>query len=128
MPKTLKIIAVVLFIALGACFAGTANANETIKKTVTVFHSPYCPHCHHLLAFIDSTLKDKYPNVKFDLKDTTQPSTEYIWNAFKKAYGVPLSQTGVPQTYIDGEIVLGFGTAETTGQQIINLIEKEANE
>jgi glutaredoxin len=125
MLKNLKVIAMVLFVACGACFAKTANASSDINKTVTIFYSPTCPHCHHLMDFVKKDLLKKYPNVRFNMKDTTKNGTKAIWDIFKRSAGLPLSQNGVPQTYVEGELVLGFGTPQTTGQQIIKLIEKE---
>lgn len=122
--KKIKVLAMALFIAIGATLA-TTSTSQAAEKKVTIFYSPTCPHCHHLLDFADSTLKKKYPTVKFDLKNTTDRSVIAEWNKFKRGANLNTNNYGVPQTYIANELVLGFGRPETTGKQIINKIDNK---
>jgi glutaredoxin len=124
MLNKIKIIAVVLLIAAGNILATTQTA-EAQDKTVTIFYSPTCPHCHHLMAFVKSTLKDQYPTVTFDFKNTNERKNIYTWQTYKQGAGLDLSNYGVPQTYIGDELIMGFGKPETTGKQIIEAIENK---
>ena len=124
MIKKIRLIAVILFIALGACLVSSPSEAQ-IKDTVTIFYSPTCPHCHHLMKFVDSTLVKLYPTIKFDLKNTQESKNMHTWNTFKQDAGLDLQNYGVPQTYIGDDLILGFGTPETTGKQIIRAIESK---
>ena len=48
-----------LLALMGCVFVGNANAAD-----ITIYYSPTCPHCHHALDFIGTTLIYEYNDLK----------------------------------------------------------------
>jgi glutaredoxin-like YruB-family protein len=69
------------------------------KHTVTVFSTPTCPYCYMVKDYLRSK------NVEFEDIDVARNQEQAI--AMVQRSG----QMGVPQIWIDDEVVVGFNTA-----------------
>ncbi len=70
------------------------------SHTVKVFSTPTCPYCHMAKDYL------KAKNVTFEDIDVTQNRDQAM--AMVKKSG----QMGVPQLWIDDEVVIGYDTAK----------------
>ena len=68
------------------------------KHTVKVFSTPTCPYCHMAKDFLKSK------NVEFEDIDVSQDRMQAMQMVQKSG------QMGVPQLWIDGQVVVGFDT------------------
>jgi len=111
----LAIFAVTLFGAPVLCFA------QEHEVDLYFFYGESCPHCGKEEIFLDKLEKEiSYLNIhRFE-----------VWND-KEAQAVlyelsrisNLNPRGVPITIIGSKVTYGFGTDETTGEEIMHLIE-----
>ncbi len=97
-----------------------ANSEQVVK----VFFSPYCPHCHHLNNFIDAELKDKYPSVAFEMHDISDDAERQVLRQYLSMSGLDPNRIGTPTVFVGADYLIGFRSPETTGVQLINLIDK----
>jgi glutaredoxin len=97
-----------------------ANSEDIVQ----VFHSPYCPHCIELKKFIKSDLRDKYPTVVFEMHDVTQDSERGAFTEALKTANLDPNTSGVPFVLINNEHLIGFRSPETTGETLINMIDR----
>jgi thiol-disulfide isomerase/thioredoxin len=97
----------------------TAQAGNV---TVYFFYSTTCSHCHEESIFL-TNLESRYPSVEIKrFAVDVSPSNAELLEKFMKAHDVP-PLSGVPQTYIGDDVVLGYTNYETTGK----LIEAKIN-
>jgi glutaredoxin-like YruB-family protein len=68
------------------------------KHTVKVFSTPTCPYCHMAKDFLKSK------SVEFEDIDVSQDRVQAMQMVQKSG------QMGVPQLWIDGQVVVGFDT------------------
>lgn len=99
---------------------GITPNEDTIS--IYFFYSKTCPHCRGEEEWFESTLKKKYDNIHIYAFE----ATGNIENANKlekvvNHYGV--DSNGVPVTVIGKQVVVGWGNKETTGSNIIDIIE-----
>lgn len=108
--------------------AVTENATTDTEEKVefVLFHSEACPHCRAEISFIEKKLKPEYgDHVDFKLyevsksEENQQLFSQYIY--FYKAQG-----GGVPVTFIDGEVIYGYGDDKTSGKHLMEVIENKA--
>lgn len=106
------------------------NVNFENEKKIdyALFYSDTCPHCHAEIQFINKVLMtekyEKYLNFKFyNIYDekTKEIMTEYSYN-FK------VDIKGVPIAFIADKVISGFGTEDTTGKDILKIIDKKIAE
>ena len=80
-----------------------------------------CPHCAQEKPFLEE-LKQKYPELivkEFEVYYNRE--NQELFQKIAQAYKTSIQ--GVPTTFIGKDFVVGFGTKETTGKQIENLIQ-----
>jgi glutaredoxin len=82
-----------------------------------VFFHPDCPHCHDAIAF----LKAK-PDVAFVLHDVSTPASEHLLSMVAAQHGIAEAELGVPLFVFGDHYLIGFESAETTGQELMALI------
>jgi len=94
------------------------------KVPVYFFGRKDCSHCQAEEAFFKEYLITE-PNVVLTYYDIVEDSNaRELYESLVKANNLPKV---TPYTFIGGEVVSGFGTKETTGKQIIDLIERAKN-
>jgi thiol-disulfide isomerase/thioredoxin len=91
------------------------------KVEIYFFWGQGCPHCAKEKPFLEE-LKQKYPQL--EVKDFEVYYSRENQELFKKvAQAYKTQPVGVPMTFIGKDFIVGFGTKETTGKQIENLIQ-----
>lgn len=98
----------------------TTHAAETVD--VYFFYSATCPHCSHEEIFLNS-LEEQYGDqiVLHRYEVTSNKEGQVLFQEFINH--VDQLITGVPATFIGDQVIVGFGTEETTGAQIVSLID-----
>jgi len=102
----------------------SAPSEVNSQNIVKIFYSPYCPHCHHLDNFIESNLKDKYPTVIFEKHNVLESSERDLFAKMMSDAGLDPTRLGTPTVFLGDDHIIGFRDAETTGKQLIKLIDK----
>jgi len=83
------------------------NSNGTPQKRVTVYSTPTCTYCNKLKAYFNKH-GIKYTDI--NVATDQQAATEMVRKS---------GQRGVPQTDINGQIIIGFDTAKLS--RILNI-------
>lgn len=82
------------------------------------FYLPSCPHCHEQMEF-HSTLEQEFPDVQITSYDVSTPSGR---NAYQLYVG---GDVRTPVTVIGNSTIVGFDSAQTTGEQIREALRGE---
>jgi len=99
-----------------------ANKTDVI---IDFFWAEGCPHCAHEKIFLDE-LKIKYPDLQINSYEISKNQTN-INLLQQKGRQLSADVSGVPFTVIGSNYVSGFGTKDTTGKQIEDLIKQNLN-
>jgi hypothetical protein len=113
-----------LFFQVGSVYA----QEKTEKLEYILFHLDTCPHCKDEIKFIENKLLPKYGEF-IDYKEyelSTQKNREVL-DQYSFFYKVDVG-SGVPIAFIGGEIVHGYGDDDTTGKQIMGIVESKLSE
>ena len=81
-----------------------------------VFFHPDCPHCHRAIEFLKGQ-----PGVEFVLHDVSKPANEALLLTVARQHGLPERELGVPLFVRGSRYLMGFGSAETTGRELLAL-------
>ena len=100
-----------------------ANKTDVI---IDFFWAEGCPHCTHEKNFLDE-LKVKYPDLKINSYEISKNQTN-INLLQQKGKQLSADVSGVPFTVIGSNYVSGFGTKDTTGKQIEDLIKQNLSQ
>ena len=121
---------VFVFLVLIGMFLGSgfALSQEPSKIRVYFFYSPVCPHCAKENAFLDTVVKEKYPQAEIEKHNVFEKESKDFLVKLYKDYNVPSNQQGlVPITFVEKEYFLGFN--EEVGKHIeshlLSLIEEK---
>lgn len=96
--------------------------NQNATLTIDFFYHPACPHCKAQMPF-NAQLMAEYEDITFVYHDTSIESENELLFSLYKSHNISTELIGVPDTFIDGEYVVGFDSAQTTGVQIRAIIE-----
>lgn len=117
---------IALLVVLGALFAflqipkDMASTGELLDVLrdgrLHVFFHEECPHCRNARAFLKTT-----SGVDYVLHDVGEPENEALFLAVAKHHRIPSGQLGVPFFVFGSHYLVGFGSAETTGPEILAL-------
>ncbi len=109
-----------LILALSFLAAPIVLANEPVN--VYLFHGEGCPHCKAEREFFNLL---RYRNSHYDLHEYE------VWNSKENrellkevAQKLDIDTAGVPITIINGRVLSGFLSADTTGEKIEGIIEQ----
>ncbi len=83
------------------------TAKTSNQKRVTVYSTPSCPYCHKLKAYLDKH-QIKYTDI--NVASNQQAAMEMVRKS---------GQRGVPQTDINGQMIIGFDTSKIS--RILNI-------
>jgi cytochrome c biogenesis protein CcdA/glutaredoxin len=92
------------------------------KVEIYFFWGQGCPHCAKEKPFLEK-LKQKYPQLdvkEFEVYYSTE--NQELFKKVAEAYNTEVN--GVPTTFIGRDFIVGFGSEETTGKKIEDLIQK----
>jgi thiol-disulfide isomerase/thioredoxin len=118
--KTVFKILLLLFFSLGLLSSPVKAQENTVN--LYLFSSEFCPHCKKEAEFINKIAPD-YPNlVVYDFEVSQSQENITLLQELGKEMDVDVG--GVPMTFIADEYFIGYLSDETTGDEIIRLIEK----
>ncbi len=123
--RIVALIALSLTFALPVFASGNPiDDSDEYTSHVYFFHSISCPHCKDEMEFlIDLSKEDKYSDVQFLEFEISQNSqNQALFKLVGETLG--LDTSGVPMTIIGTEVIVGYMDEDTTGEQIINAIDK----
>ncbi|MFN3302022.1 MAG: glutaredoxin domain-containing protein, partial [Patescibacteria group bacterium] len=116
MKKVIFLFIIFIFLLFSIC---QVIAEEKIE--VYFFWGQGCPHCAAEKPFLEK-LKQKYPQLEIkDFEVYYSKENQELFEKVAKAYNT--QAYGVPTTFIGKEFIIGFGSENTTGAQIENLIQ-----
>jgi len=99
------------------------HVENNISNGVNIyfFWGEGCSHCAQEKPFLEK-LKEKYPQLEVkEFEIYKSENNQKLFQEVAKAYNT--EPMGVPMTFIGKEFLLGFGSEETTGKKIENLIQ-----
>ena len=113
----MKRLLVIIFFLAAVLTVVPAWAQEPVK--VEVFEQLTCPHCQAEKAFLTElqSSRDDFVVTYYELGD---PESYQLWDQFTELEGLPKVS---PITLVGTTVVQGFGSDQTTGQTIIDLIQ-----
>jgi hypothetical protein len=120
----LAVILGVTFVALqftrngGPPFAGGLHWRDDGR--LHVFFHPDCPRCHRAIEFLKAQ-----PGIAFDLHDVSRAAEEALLLVIAKQHGIPADKLGVPLFLRGSRYLIGFESADTTGQELLALAADE---
>lgn len=114
-----------LFLFTSAKAEENLETQEIKKFEYVLFYSESCPHCHAEINFINKNLMlPEYSQyIDFRFYDIAKTETRELINNYSATYNIQIR--GVPIAFIAGEVVSGFASEDTTGREILNIIDKE---
>jgi hypothetical protein len=131
-----KILITIAFALFGASFllGGKVNAQTSTESVVlqptkleyVLFHRESCPHCREEIKFINEKLMPKYGQyIDMKMYEVSDPASKEsdIFKQFGQYYKVETD--GVPMAFIGGELMSGYGEDDTTGREIMGIVEKK---
>lgn len=118
-----KILKIILVLFLWVLFFVNLKWVFAQKKVeIYFFWGQGCPHCAQEKPFLEK-MKEKYPHlVVKDFEVYYSKENQELFQKVAQAYNTQAE--GVPTTFIGKEFVVGFGSEETTGKEIENLVQK----
>jgi len=109
----------------GQTVLGATNSTDGPVVEMVYFYLPTCQYCIRQDAFNEQLL-EAYPNLRIikynmELRSSQEKLVEYQ----EKIPGLAEERFGTPTTVIGEQYNIGFGTAETTGVRLSQMIEDE---
>jgi len=89
------------------------------ENTVVIFYQPGCSSCERQKDYINSILKEKYPEITFEYHNITEQKENALMREYLIEYGVRLEQVALPVTFYGERYAIGF----EGGKQLENLLE-----
>jgi hypothetical protein len=129
---SISIISILVILGLVVFLTAEKESNQVYLYgddviEMTYFHWTQCPHCIKQNSFNSRVIEKEYPNVKIIEYEITNPATNVKYKEMAANYeGLdPERFPGTPLTIIGDEYNVGYGDDSTTGQVLIEMIEKE---
>ena len=127
------IVIILIGIVLGVGFFSQSNKTNSNSLPygddvidMTYFHWVKCPHCIKQNEFNEKLL-EKYPNLRITKYEITSPITQEKYREIASRIEKldPENFPGTPLTIIGNRTNVGYGSDETTGKIISEMIEEE---
>lgn len=115
--KKLLLFLLVFFIS----FLPLVSANEPVD--LYLFYSETCPHCHREREFL-SEFEKQNPDL-FDLHEYELKENGELFE--KVSYALNEPRGYVPYLVIENQVIVGFGSDETTGEMIKTKVQECAS-
>ncbi len=123
-----SILAVLAFINIPLAAAldepiPSPNSETEVASTkipISIFERPDCVHCKEEKAFLEK-LQQERGDIEVLHYDINFQQNRDLWTQIAELEGIPKV---TPITLVGNTLIQGFGTEETTGQRIIDLVEK----
>lgn len=85
-----------------------------------VFVLPDCPHCHDAVAFLKTRA-----DIGYVLHDVATPAGENLLNMVAAQHRIAEAEIGVPLFVFGDRYLIGFDSADTSGQDLVALTSAE---
>jgi glutaredoxin len=93
---------------------------QQIQGKLEVFTRPGCPHCEDAKLFLEE-LRREQPDMQIVVHDIWQdPAARERLQALAARQGIPTP--GVPAFYVQGQLIIGYAGADTTGAHLRALL------
>jgi len=113
----LVLAAVFVFLQLPKDSVSTDEPLDVMRDgRLHVFFHEECPHCRDARAFLKSA-----SGIDYVLHDVSLPEEEALFLAVAEHHRIPPENIGVPFFVSGSHYLVGFGSAETTGPEILAL-------
>jgi glutaredoxin len=113
-----------MLVLLAVLIAAGAGANAAAAPVIEVFSRPGCPHCARAHAFLDE-LVTRRPEVTVVTHDViADPAALQRLERLAAEHGI--EQLGVPAFHVHGRLFVGFDTAESTGRELEEWLDRGA--
>ena len=96
------------------------DKQDTPCNSIKYFYKKGCPHCQAAGKFL-TNLEKKQPHLniaRYDIYDPELGHPEFV--KIIELYGI--NQPGVPLFLVCGQLIIGFDSPDTTGNQIVSLL------
>jgi len=104
-----KIISIGIFLILGFLPINNLLAQETNQVDLLFFYGQGCPHCARMQSFLED-MEEKYPELNIqEYEIYFDQDNRELYLALTEAFDY--IEGGVPITFIDDRIIVGFGNA-----------------
>lgn len=101
--------------------ASPADRPPPLSPDIEVFASPRCPHCHAAKLFL-AQLQVERPDLTVLIRNVDDdPQALERLQELSARFGY--RTVGVPTFYLKGELIVGFGGPNTTGDRIRTLVK-----
>ena len=127
------LIILALVIGLGGVFALTSPTQKVGTENLAYgddviemhfFHLTTCPHCVEQIKF-HKTLLEEYPNVKIIEHDLSLSENQKTYEEMIKNFPeIDSARVATPTSIIGDRINVGFGTPETSGKVLEEMVEE----
>ncbi len=119
MKNKISLFIILTLFSLLAFLPREISASQKVE--IYFFWGQGCPHCAQEKPFLEK-LKQKYPQLEVkEFEVYYSKENQQLFQRIAQSYET--SPSGVPTTFIGKEYIIGFGTEQTTGKQIENLIQ-----
>jgi thiol-disulfide isomerase/thioredoxin len=98
----------------------TVNAAESLE--INFFYSKTCPHCAKEEVFLPTLEAEYGSRIKINKYEISSSKNQEIFLDFINNSGRNIN--GVPATFIGDEVIVGYLSDTTTGEQIKKLIDE----
>lgn len=123
MFKRLVVVSIVCALFFSASF-NIVNAQQKYAR-VYFFYSEYCSHCHDEIEFLEK-LKGEISGLEIaGFEVAKNKANQELLKAVAKELKIAVGS--VPITIIGEKVIVGFGSEETTGQEIRQALEFGSN-
>ena len=110
---------IVLLVIVSAWILVVPSVLAEEDTLVSVFVRDTCKHCRDEKVFL-SELQEEEPSIEVSYYDLSEDRNEKLFGDIAEYYGIT---KGTPLTLIKGQLIPGFGTADTTGVKIREAIK-----
>ncbi|MDP2007979.1 MAG: glutaredoxin [Rubrivivax sp.] len=109
------------WLCLAVSAAEPPVAPASAPATLQVFVREGCPYCADAKAFLDGMQRQR-PGLHIDYRAVdTDPAAREALNTLARVHGA--WPPGVPAFHAAGQLIVGFESPETTGQDVLRLID-----
>lgn len=118
---------IILLVTLAVIFLLVKHGENVVNKSLNngeliVFSQEGCGHCHNALAFINSTIKEKYPNLVINIKDVQREKKNMTTLIFvAKKHGLDLTKLGTPVILFNDNVIVGWSSKKE--EELLKLLE-----
>ena len=108
----------------GALLAAETGIEKSVdqRKVLSFFEREACGHCRKEKAFLEE-LQRTMPELEVHALSIDKSEVRELFDAFTARYQLPKV---TPITIVDRKFIIGFDSPETTGKEILRLLESEA--